>query len=540
MNVGHVGLVAALVLGVGVVRAEMPRAVLADPLEWLYPDSRVETVRQLAETDVPANGVAEANVLVNGLRAGETVTLAGDAPEGEWLVYHDVPVEKNTGLDGNVESAAVTNVFVTRDAPFRVYDALEPLSGGKITATGGTMAFRYRLRKFPRVGAVDVTLSVAQGAFRATLPLRVNVHAAEVPPVGPASFKYTNWMNYESMATSHGLKPWSEPHWQMIERYVALAVYGRQSMVQVRVFHDGWRIDEEKTARFVAMLDKLGVAWLEGPHLCHFSGGNWHDKSFAPHGCTNLSTSAVGAAHLGKMAALLAALVEKRGWKDRWYQHVADEPADHNVKEYRMTCAVVRKHMPGFRLFDAVETPDMAGALDAYCPKNNVYETRQPEFDALRTRPSDELWCYTCCFPGGKWMNRLLDNEILRPVLIPWGCHLFRLDGYLHWGYNQFTRANDPLLVGVVPDAHIDLRLPPGDRNIVYAGPDGPWPSVRLEAMRQGFEDLELLRLLARHDPSAAAALVRRVMRGFGDYTTDPQVYRAARRDLLVAVSRAK
>lgn len=513
-----------------------PQAVLTDPLEWLYPDSRVETARPLAETDVPANGVAEANVLLNGLKAGEPVRFSCDVPGGEWFLCHDVPVEKNTGPNGSVETVAVTNAFVTRDAPFRVYDALEPLTGDAVPVKGSTAALRFRLRKFAAMGANRVTLTVSQGAFRAELPFAVNVHAVTVPSVGKTSFKYTNWMNYNAMATNHGLEPWSEAHWKMIERYVALAVYGRQNMVQVRVFHDGWRIDEEKTARFVAMLDKLGVAWLEGPHLCRFSGGNWHDKSFSPHGCTNLSTSAVGAAHLGKMATLLAALVEKRGWKDRWYQHVADEPADHNVKEYRMTCSIVRKYMPGFRLFDAVETPDMAGALDAYCPKNYAYETRQAEFDALRTRNGDELWCYTCCYPGGKWMNRLLDNEVLRPVLLPWGCLLFGLDGYLHWGYNQFDRTNDPLRVGIAEDAHIDVRLPPGDRNIVYAGPDGPWPSVRLEAMRQGFEDLELLKLLVRRNKAAADALVKSIVRGFGDYTLDPAAYRVARRALLTVM----
>lgn len=142
---------------------------------------------------------------------------------------------------------------------------------------------------------------------------------------------------------------------------------------------------------------------------------------------------------------------------------------------------------------------------------------------------------YTCCYPGGKWMNRLLDNEVLRPVLLPWGCQLFGLDGYLHWGYNQFDRTNDPLRVGIAEDAHIDVRLPPGDRNIVYAGPDGPWPSVRLEAMRQGFEDLELLKSLARRNRALSDRLVSSIVRGFGDYTLDPGAYRSVRRELLSA-----
>ena len=82
----------------------------------------------------------------------------------------------------------------------------------------------------------------------------------------------------------------------------------------------------------------------------------------------------------------------------------------------------------------------------------------------------------------------------------------------------------------------IHTSLPSGDLNIVYAGTDGPWPSLRLEAMRQGIEDLELLRLLRAKSPEKAKALVRRVVRGFGDYSSEVPLYRAVRHDLLSAL----
>ena len=130
-------------------------------------------------------------------------------------------------------------------------------------------------------------------------------------------------------------------------------------------------------------------------------------------------------------------------------------------------------------------------------------------------------------------MNRLLDKALIQPVLLPWGCRLFGLDGYLHWGYNQFGPKNDPLKRVFGDEVLKAETLPPGDRNIVYAGNDGPWPSVRLEAMRQGMEDADLWRMLVAKDQVSADALMRGLVRGFSDFETDPAKYRAIRRELL-------
>ena len=100
----------------------------------------------------------------------------------------------------------------------------------------------------------------------------------------------------------------------------------------------------------------------------------------------------------------------------------------------------------------------------------------------------------------------------------------------------------DPFCVdkaGKTPfDPGFNGDAPAGDRNIVYPGAEGPWPSVRLEAMRQGMEDLELMRILKRKAPERASSLSGRIVRGFCDYTADTATYRAVRKELLEALSR--
>lgn len=511
--------------------------VTADPLEWLYLDSKTSDVRVCTETDVPMNGVAEVNVLFNGLAADVPLSFSCTSPDAEWLWMVDVPVDHNTKAD-ELEKGQKTNYYITRKAPYRVFDALAPLEKGVTFKPGSsTAALRLKLRKFAvDSGSVELKLRFEQGGFKKELPFKVNVHPVKVPPAGKDSFKYVNWMNEWSMAECHGIKPWSEEHWSMIARYLRLAVYGRQNMARLPLFLKNGLPDEAKYERFVKMVDEAGICYLAGPHLCRFSQGKWESPAFVPCGSTNITSSAAGAARLAELADAFAAMIERHGWKNRWYQHVADEPGPHNYGEYRITCAVVRKHMPGVKLFDAIELPEVGDALDAYCPKNYKYELQREEYEKLHSRPGAEMWCYTCCFPRGRWLNRLLDNEVIRPLLLPWGCHLEAIDGFLHWGFNQFDRKNDPLSQSFTVDEHIEEVLPPGDRNIAYAGKDGPWSSVRLEAMRQGFEDLELLRLLSASGRNTDS-LVHRVMRGFGEYTLDVSVYRAARRDLLSAAS---
>ena len=527
---------------VATVASVQTKVQLVEPLEWLYPDSKVGEMRSCAGTDVPANGVAEVNVLFNGLAPSEPVSFDSNVEGGEWFRLLAVPVEKNTGPDGFVENIEKgrTNLFVTRRAPFRVFDAMEPIAGGKIMLGSDTLALRFRLRNLPPgMSKLPVELSFSQGSFSVKRPFTVNIHKVSVPPVGRDSFKFTNWMDWYGSMRCHGVRSyWLDKHFDTIEKYLRLAMYARQNIAPVPMFskkdkETGLQVlDEARFVRFVEMARRIGFAYFEGPLLCRFGEGGWKAKNFKVRTTGEISTTREGAAELGRVATLIAAMVRRNGWQGVWYQHVADEPSKFNISEYRITAGIVRKHMPGIRLIDTIENPDFAGSLDVCVPKSFKYETNKEKYEALRTRPSDEIWCYTCITPGGKWMNRLLDQEVLRSLYLPWGCHVHSLDGYLHWGFNRYEPGKTPFDPGFNGDA------PAGDRNLVYPGPEGPWPSIRLEAMRQGMEDLELMRMLKRKDPKMAATLAGRIVRGFCDYTADTAEYRAVRKELLETLSK--
>jgi len=176
------------------------------------------------------------------------------------------------------------------------------------------------------------------------------------------------------------------------------------------------------------------------------------------------------------------------------------------------------------------------GTCDYWCPKDRDFQRNRSFFDAQRVF-GDRIWFYTCCDPGGPWLNRLLDQELLRPALFGWAAALFGLDGFLHWGLNFYRKDQDPFEKSVVGHGRKNA-LPAGDTHVVYPGPEGPWSSLRLEAQREGMEDLELLRrLTARAGAAGVKAVIRKAIRHFDDYTKDVSVFRAARGRLLEKAS---
>ena len=88
---------------------------------------------------------------------------------------------------------------------------------------------------------------------------------------------------------------------------------------------------------------------------------------------------------------------------------------------------------------------------------------------------------------------------------LPWVNYRYGLTGYLHWGGNFWT---DRPFENVQPDWGGGFLLPAGDNAIVYPDPerDGVFVSERLEVMREGIEDYELLRESARRSPERTDA----------------------------------
>jgi|GEM_PF-19437 len=529
-------------------------AALFHELVELFPDSDPQTGSSSITIHTARGVPAGVHLLVGGLPSGGrvhwTVTHGGDTVDTA-CTYRliDVPVEQNTGLSSRTEIFDKRkNPHVIRDAPFRIFEVLEPVDSGIEAGDGSVLALRFEVPIFTdcAVGPCDYTITLSSGSWRKSLLWRIVVHAAVVPPLEAQHLAYTNWFSTSIIAERHGLIPWSEPFFEMLGRYAALMARGRQNTFWIRwndfislgedrqlVFH------EKRFQRYVRLFLDQGFTVVEGGHLASRHAGDWGSARLD----LRLSGSDVtGETGRAELATILSAVRSALAAFDlpggiTYLQHLTDEPTNTNAASYRALAEQVRTHLPDVKIFEATMSLALVGAVDHWCPQVQEYE-RNKDFFVERQQAGNKVWVYTCLVPGGPWLNRLLDQERLRQVYLGWSLVKYDLTGFLHWGLNHYRPGVNPFEQSVVPHGKGPPNfLPAGDSHVIYPGAEGPLSGQRFEAQRIGMEDAELLLTLRELDPAQAAAIIGQVFRGYSDFETGVDAYLAAKRALLEALS---
>ena len=529
------------------------RAGLFDELTPLFADSNPTDGTAEIRSDTPRGVLAGVHVLIAGLPPRDVIEWklsqsggdgAKSAPAGA-AAYRliDVPVEQNTGLPSRTEAVnGVINPYVIRRAPFRVFETLEPIASTTSASEQGVLALRIELpiaaNESPETR--DYEIELTSGDWKQTLRWTVVVHDVAVPPVGPESFGYTNWFSTGIIAQRHGLEPWSEPFWAMLGRYADLMARGRQNTFRVcweqfATFQDGRPVvDRERLKRYVNLFLERGFTLVEGGHFAGRHKGDWMSKRLDFVMTGNGVNEPQGRAELSALLAEVRAVLDELHLppKVRYLQHLADEPTDTNAEAYKKLAEFVRRALPGVKIFEATMSREVVGAVDVWCPQVREFQKHRDFFEQRR-QAGEQVWVYVCLSPGGPWLNRLLDQERLRPVYLGWALVKYDLAGFLHWGLNHYQGGVDPFTTSCVPFPTPPNYLPAGDSHVVYPGAAGPLSGVRFEAHRIGLEDAELLRILKLRDAAHAERIIDRVLRAFDEYETNVAAYRAARRELL-------
>ncbi|MDP7574879.1 MAG: hypothetical protein QF723_07205, partial [Phycisphaerales bacterium] len=153
---------------------------LIDELEPLYPD-RVSPVIEEVRLDAARGTVAGIHLVLGD--AAEPAILKFDGAgrfAHRWYRLHDVPVEENTGLGSRTERfKGDVNPHVIRRAPFRIYEAMEPVDGPIV----GEGAYRLEIQVPAETapGTFETAIEVSQGTDLKRHPLTLVVHEAVVP-----------------------------------------------------------------------------------------------------------------------------------------------------------------------------------------------------------------------------------------------------------------------------------------------------------------------------------------------------------------------
>jgi hypothetical protein len=501
--------------------------------EWMFNEDFRERKIPM-EIDMALGGHGGFQVLLEKETLAQVKVLC-DAPEikAEIFALLDVGVNENTSpalmTTTDYESC---KSFVTKKAPFRVYDALKPIERMPSFKALYVRLFAPHNAKTGTF-AGDLVLTDEEGETR--ISFSVSVYGALVPSMEKSKLGFLNFCSYENIAKQHNVPMDSQEYWDIFRSYVRQQLSMRSTHILLpegKMIYDkaGHAVGAdfsfcERAARIA--LDE-GAKWVCGGHVAHWH--EWNEESYYLAWADDISaTDAKGYAQLRIYFSEWARVIKRNGWEGRVAQCLADEPQTYNDKTYRMLSGIFRKFLPGVPIIDAVETTELYGGIDVWVPKEDTYEKHREAFDSVHVL-GETMWFYTCAFPAGPSMNRSMDLPLLVSREILWRGAGYGLEGYLHWGLNYYL-GDDIMNSACCP--HKGELLPAGDAHIVY--PDGKYvlASMRLEAQRAGIEDYELLWQLRKKHPQKAEELINRACPSFKEYERDAKAFAAIRRELL-------
>jgi hypothetical protein len=199
-------------------------------------------------------------------------------------------------------------------------------------------------------------------------------------------------------------------------------------------------------------------------------------------------------ADMGIRLAMTQTHLEEKGWLDRCYFYIFDEPDSSKIISIQVTCNLIHEYAPKLRVLltynpgFGTDTPtQFIDYIDLWVPIMNYYNE---SFLSARQAAGDEVWGYTCGSQLSPYLNGI-DHTLTAPRAVGWWCWRYKVTGYLYWCMDYWTK--NPW---VDPQTYLGVN---GDGYLLW--PDqkkthDPYPSIRLACTRDGFEDFDLMYML--------------------------------------------
>lgn len=332
----------------------------------------------------------------------------------------------------------------------------------------------------------------------------------------------TQWLHTDCIAEWYKVDVFSEGYWGLVEKYIRTAVEHGINMILTPIFTppldtypggerptvqlvdvekkgDSYKFSFQKLERWVEMCVANGVEYFELSHLFTQWGAKHAPKIIAVEDgeekrIFGWETDAAGYEYkkfLEQFLPELVRFIKGKGIEERSYFHVSDEPGTEHLESYSSAVDIIKKHTAGFPVIDALSNYEF-------------YETglvKKPVAATDHIRPFLEnnvpgLWAYYCCGQYKQVSNCFFSMPSARNRILGMQLYKFNISGFLHWGYNFWNSVYSffPINPFVVTDAV--KAYPSGDAFLVYPGEEGPLESIRLEVLREAFQDIRALELL--------------------------------------------
>lgn len=407
-----------------------------------------------------------------------------------------------------------------------VPDALPPLSGNVSVKGGNSQGFVIK---------VWADKNQAAGLYTATL----NVYDAVSNKHIKTANVYVNVWDFSlsdetALKTAVGLNDW-----KIVQSYQNKGMNDKGYWDLYKAYYD-FLLENRLCAYRLpyAVGDERAVAYLNNPRVTTFA--------------INKSNT--------DEAAVYQVLKDNASWMEKGYFYYVDEPGEMGkLNDLANAGNRLSSSFPGYKqvapFFVNIQVDENTDQIAFMTPYTNIWCTkpfaftprdkfRVPGVQYMTTSAQDakygtfaermaklqkqghELWLYVCWEPGQPYVNWLALGDGTEPIVSIWQCAMTGATGFLYWDTTYWNDVNNTMndltpLIGAT--AH-------GDGVLMYSGSEigsyEPISSMRLEAVRLGIQDYQLLSML---DENKADEMVAMVTTDVVTYTNDDDYLHAVR-----------
>lgn len=238
--------------------------------------------------------------------------------------------------------------------------------------------------------------------------------------------------------------------------------------------------------------------------------------------------------------------LEKRGLTDKAYVYGFDERGPEFLPIIKDVFKAIKARYPKAHTLSTAWLPENANPMDYnidwYVPLTSMYD---PETATVVRKRGGEVWWYICMGPNYPYANWLLENPLIESRVIWWQAWQNKIEGFLYWGLNVWRLNHNETIIPDRTGPRVDWSVTAGGQHpslngdgiMLYPGENGPIGSTRLEVIRDGLEDFELLKQYgARFGNDATEEILAPVTQGITRYSRDVKIVSAARLKMLEAL----
>lgn len=365
---------------------------------------------------------------------------------------------------------------------------------------------------------IDIVFSDDEGSVIKHMELEII--NAELPE---QEMIFTQWFHADCLADYYKVKVFGKKHWELIDKFMALAVKNGINMMLTPIFTppldtevgferttvqlvgiekngDKYLFDFSKLKKWIRLCKKNGIKYFEMAHLFTQWGLEATPKIMATvngrqeriFGWDVVSESKEYEIFLSQFLPALSDFLKKEKVADNTFFHLSDEPnGEEHQKRYLKFKEIVKRYIPEYTIIDALSEYEFyeKKITELPIPASN-------HIDKFIENNVPNLWTYYCCSQAVGVSNRFMAMPSYRNRIICTQFYKFDIKGFLHWGYNFYNSALSKKKINpfMVTDA-IDT-YPSGDPFSVYPGEDGPLESLRIVVFSEALSDLRAFKLL--------------------------------------------